>query len=257
MSSPNEYPSSPAERYVAIRAQMIYDANSQQPNTTIGRPVSQTSTTGSAYLQQLRSPLTTTFSAQSLGFQMPQAANMKSKLEQPTNLLQPEPITPSQLQPASASRISTADYPMVTSSMISSPTYCTQMSHDQTMQVWRQDQIDKIQKKQRHCYVYGVPAQPSVIDRVSTATILTPQILFTTIQQQAPSTSDGGRTRRQPTISPFLFRNEPNLMGNVPSSITSAEQSKPRKKRNLKINRPQLQPPPIPPLRMDRPDENS
>ncbi|CAF5153444.1 unnamed protein product, partial [Rotaria socialis] len=58
------------------------------------------------------------------------------------------------------------------------------MSHDQQMHAWRQGQVEKIQRRRRHCYIYGTPSQQPIIDRASTAAILTPQILSTTARQQ-------------------------------------------------------------------------
>ncbi|CAF5127868.1 unnamed protein product, partial [Rotaria socialis] len=68
-------------------------------------------------------------------------------------------LTPSLFQPVSTSNQSTADYPLAASSITASPTFCTQMSHDQQMHAWRQGQVEKIQRRRRHCYIYGTPSQ--------------------------------------------------------------------------------------------------
>jgi len=246
---------------------MLYDSNAQQPNTPYTSSVSRTP--GSAYIPKLRPlQMTTTFSNQSLGFHVPtdvivhptSERSMKSGDKQTTTystsrVLPPENITPSLFQPVSVSNQSTADYPLAASSIVNSSTYRTQMSHEQHMQAWRQEQVKKIMKKQRHCYVYDAPPQPTMVDRVSTAAILTPQVLSTATKQgQAPETPDTGQTQRGPTISPFHFPITSSEVRSAPSSIVNGIRLK-TKNQKLKINRPQ-EGIPIPPERMDRLDED-
>jgi hypothetical protein len=247
---------------------MLYEANNQQPNTANVPSVLRTPTTGSADMQQSRLPMTNTFSDQSLGFHVLPDINVQSTSEQSIKsrskqavthstprVSQQEPITPSLFQPAPASNQSTVDYPLETSSIINSTTYCTQMSHEQKMQLWRYGQIEKLQKKKRHGYVYGVSPQPTSADKTSSDAILTPKVLFTTTrQQEVPRTSDTGRTPRLPTRPPFEFPIPSSQVRSTPSSIISDTQSKP-KNQKLKINYPP-QPAPIPPPRMDRLDED-
>ncbi|CAF5148910.1 unnamed protein product, partial [Rotaria socialis] len=77
-------------------------------------------------------------------------------------------------------------------------------------------------RRRRHCYIYGTPSQQPIIDRASTAAILTPQILSTTArQQQAPPTAGGGGTSRKPTQSPFRFPVIPDDVRTAPSSTIS------------------------------------
>jgi hypothetical protein len=247
---------------------MLYEANNQQPNTANVPCVLRTPPTGSAYMQQSRLPLTTTFSDQSLGFHVSPDINVQSTSEQSIKsrskqaathstprVSQQEPITPSLFQPVPPSNQSTADYPLETSSIINSSTYRTQMSHEQHMQLWRQEQIEKNQKKKRYGYVYGLSPQPTSVDKSSNDAILTPQILSTTTrQQQVPRISDTARTPRQPTRPPFKFPIPSSQVRSTPSSIIIDTQSKP-KNQKLTINYPQ-QPAPIPPPRMDRLDED-
>jgi hypothetical protein len=269
VSITSDYPPSPAERYVAIRAQMLYDANSQQPTTPPYPPsVSRVPTTVSGYIQQLRPPITTTLSGQSLGFQVSpdiivhppserslKLGSIKATTHSTAHVLSPENVTSSTFQPASTSNQSTADYPLAGSSIVNSSTYRTQMSHEQQMQVWRQEQVEKIQKKHRHCYIYGVPRQSNAVDRVTSASILTPQIIPVTKQQQAPPTSPDGKTERGPTPSVFYYPPPSSQMPSAPSSTISDTQPKTRNQ-NSRINRSQ-QEAPIPPQRMERLDEDS
>ncbi len=264
----NGYPTSPAERYVADRAKMLYDANNQQLNSPNVPSVSRPPTTVSANMQPIGPPIFTALSGQSLGF--PVSSNdtsqpsyefkTKSRGEQMAGsttartLLQ-ENLTPSQFQPASATYSSTADYPSISSSIVHSSTFRTQMSYDQQMQAWRQKKIEKIQKKQRHGYVYGEPPQSALPDRVANSVILTPQIIFTTTkQQQAPPTPSIDQTARKPTKSPFRFLPSSSQVRSTPSSITSDTSSKTKTQR-LQTTPPQ-QAAPIPPQRMDRLDED-
>jgi hypothetical protein len=261
----SEYPSSAAERYVATRAQMLYDANNQQTTTQYSINEFQTPIPSN---QQLRYPVTTTDSQGSLGFPIPindtihpsVVSDMQLKEKKGNKYLtssgfQQENISPSRFQPASPSYQSTNEYPLATPSIANSSTFCTQMSHDQHMQAWRQNQMEKIQKKQRHCYVYGPAAQPSLADKVSTAAILTPQIIPESAQpSQISLISKNGKFIRQPTKPPFHFPPPLNQMPTTASSIISDTQSKTNNQK-LKINRRQ-QRIPAPPTRMDCLDEN-
>jgi hypothetical protein len=260
----NDYPTSPAERYIAIRAHMLYDTNNQQTDTSYTAATSQTPTTATFSNQQFQRPITTAISDQSLGFpispdiivQPPSESSARSTQNQSNVYLTPRAfqrgtMTPSLFQPASASNQSTADYPLAASSTANSSTFRTQMSHEQHMQAWRQDQMGKIQKTQRHCYIYGQPPQPLLVDRVSTAAILTPQILSTaTKQQQVPPTPNTGNTLRRPTVSPFHFPLPSSKIRSAPSSIISDTNNQ---KLKTKL---QQQNVPIPPKRMDRLDED-
>ncbi|CAF4340006.1 unnamed protein product, partial [Adineta steineri] len=134
----SEYPSSPAERYIAIRAQMLYDANTQAPNAPYNSTTSQTPITATSFTQKLRSSVIDTSNNHSLGFhisspnitiQPPSDSSTRSRQTQTTDHL-----TPILFQPASASNQSTADYPLAASSAANSTTLRTQMSHDQHMQ---------------------------------------------------------------------------------------------------------------------------
>jgi hypothetical protein len=247
---------SPAERYIAMRAQMLYDVNNQQPNTPYSPSTARTPTTISAYTEQLRCPITTTFSGQSLGFPVPSviavdppsARRMKSGDKQPNirstlQALPPESITPSVFQPVPASNQSTAGYALTGTSIINSSTYRTQMSHEQQMQAWHQNQVKKIQKKQPRSYVYNTPP-------IAASVILTPQNISSIPKQnQAPD-----KTQRGPTPSPFDFRHPSSQVRSTSSSIISDIQSK-TKNSKLKTNRTQ-QEIPIAPQRMDRLDED-
>lgn len=267
----DHHPSSPAERYIAIRAQMLYDASTQQPCSPYSPSPSPSHvpTTVSGYKQQLRAPLTTTVSGQSLGFRTspdvivhpPSDRSSESTEKQiPTSTIpriSPRGnLTPSIFRPAPTSNQSTADYPFAESSIANLSTYRTQMSHEQHMRAWRQNKVEKNQKKQKHAYIYGASPQPTLVDRVSTAAILTPQILPTTNQQQAPPSSYADGIQRRPTPSPFQFPPPSSQIQSISSSVISDTQLKPKNQR-LKINRPpQNIPPPPPPPRMDRLDED-
>lgn len=244
-SSVNEYPTSPAERYVAIRAQMLYDPTNQPTTPTSVSAVSFTTTAISATPQPLRTQVATTLSNQSAGF-----AVVSADVTQRPSKFQPT-LTPSQFQSTIASNQSTADYPMVESSVAHSPIYYSQTSHDQQMQVWRQKEIQKIQKKQRHGYVYGDTQQPTSPDRLAVTTILAPQSVSSqTTQQQPPPTPSTGQFIRPATQSPFVF-----------TAIASQPQNLPTETKNpmSKPSNPPLPPtvPPPPPKRMDRLDEDS
>ncbi|UJR37331.1 hypothetical protein I4U23_030039 [Adineta vaga] len=259
-----EYPPSPAERYIAIRAQMLYDTNVQQINGSHASTSSHTPTTAMSLNRQRSVPVTTYFSDRSLGFrttpdiiiQPPSESSTKSERTQITDHQTPrirrqEQFPPTTFLPDSPSIQSTADYPLATTSMTNSSTFRTQMSHDQHMQVWRQDEMEKIQKKQRHCYIYGPPPQTPLQDKVSRTAILTPQLLSTvTRQQQAPSTADNDATQRQPTISPFQFPDLSRQVRTTSSSTASDTVTRDNNQQSTKKHRQKTSP--IPPPRMDR-----
>jgi hypothetical protein len=262
VSVPNEHPTSPAERYIAIRAQMLYDVNIPQPTTPYSIHESQTPT---PLNQPLRRPVAATVSQGSLGFPIPSNASVHPSIVTgiqlkekqatkypPSHVSQQDNISPSQFQPAPSSNQSTADYPPATASVANSSTFRTQMSHDQHMQVWRQKQMEKIRKHRRHRYVYGPPPQPFLADKVSNASILTPQILHeTTKQQQVPPTPNTVKFERQPTQPPFHFPMPSRQMPISSSSITSDTQSKPINQTS-RINQRSA----VSPQRMDSLDEH-
>jgi len=170
----DDYPQSPAERYVAIRSAMLYDANAQQSDTSRSQAPSIAS-------QQVRFKETPTVIVQP-----PSEGSTKSKRpsfeREATTGSDPVIVGPlagtPMFQAIPESVQSTADYPLANGSSISNVTTLrTQMSHAQHMRAWRHEQLKKVQKKRTHCYHYGTPLQKSLEEKIATAAILTPQII--------------------------------------------------------------------------------
>ena len=271
-----EYPQSPAERYIAIRAQMLYDASTQQMNMSPSPNSSRTPTTAASLSGQRAAFASTMISDRSQGFQTtpditiqpPSDSGSKSVQTHLTSrsahrTTQHSPYAPLTFLPGSPSTPSTADYPAATTSITNSSTLRTQMSHDQHMQAWRQGAMDKIQRKQRYCYMYGPPPQTPLADKVSCVAILTPQILATTTmqqeppptrQQEPPSTTGGGRVQRPPTKSPFKFP-VPSQQIRTASSSAESDITASENDRQLK-GKCEEQTIPTPPQRMERLDED-
>jgi hypothetical protein len=111
------------------------------------------------------------------------------------------------LHTISVSNQSTDDYPRTSgSSIINSSAFRSQMSHDQHMQYWHQHEARKIQEKRLFGYTYGPMSSPATADGVTTATILTPQIISTdNIRAELVTSPNSKLTVRKPTKSPFLF----------------------------------------------------
>lgn len=200
----NDLPQSPAERYIAIRSCMLYDA--------LGQPLSAPRSPGVSQSPSVINQTKTTPGVRSLGFQ-PGAGkrSTESKDQRPSYQRQasefstPLIITNANgtpiFQPVPESTQSTADYPQGNASTITgSSTLRTQMSHAQHMQAWRQNRARKIQKHRPNCYVYGSPPQRPMEEKLSTAAILTPQVIVTSPQPQA---SDG--SQRPASSSPFQY----------------------------------------------------
>ena len=198
----NDLPQSPAERYIAIRSCMLYDALGQPLSIPLSPDVSQAP---SVVIQTKTTP-----GVRSLGFQPGGGTrSTQSKDQRPSYQRQasefstPLIITNTNgtpiFQPVPDSIQSTADYPLGNASTItSSSTLRTQMSHAQHMQAWRQNRARKIQKHRPNCYVYGSPPQRPMEEKLSTAAILTPQVIVT-----SPQPPDG--TQRPASSSPFQF----------------------------------------------------
>ena len=200
----NDLPQSPAERYIAIRSCMLYDA--------LGQPLSDPRSPGVSQAPSVIIQTKTTPGGRSLGFQT--GADTRSThskdlrpayQRQASEFSTPLIITNTNgtpiFQPVPDSTQSTADYPMGNASTItSSSTLRTQMSHAQHMQAWRQNRARKIQKHRPNCYVYGSPPQRPMEEKLGTAAILTPQVIVTSPQPQA---SDG--PQRPASSSPFQF----------------------------------------------------
>lgn len=196
----DDYPQSPAERYVAIRSSMLYDVNAQQADT----PRSPISLVPSAASQPMRL-VQRNLNLPSLVVHPPSDSSTTSKTKRPeyqrqetvaSDPLVINPITGTPMfQAIPESTHSTADYPLVTNSSLSNSSILrTQMSHAQHMQAWQQSQLRKLQKKRPHCYHYGAPLQRPMEEKLATAAILTPQVLLT-----------GENTRRFPSNSPFRY----------------------------------------------------
>lgn len=226
---------SPAEQYVANRVRMLCDANNQQRNVHNASCTSYAPTTASPNPQPPQAPTTTAFRSQSRGFLVP-----TTNVDQPVST--DRRLSP--FQPGHDSNQSSADYPMEGSSVVRSPILHTQMSFEERQQTWRQKEMQKIQKKQRYCYVYGDPGTSAPRDRRTNVTIVTPQDVSTQkIQQQAPPTPSTGPFVRPATQSPFTFP-PPTTRAQIPSVKNENPSPKPDN------------PPPPPPKRMDRVDED-
>jgi hypothetical protein len=152
----DDFPQSPAERYITIRSCMLYDTHAQQSNTPHSSSVTQVPPEIS---QHLRDP-SNIYNSKKLGshvipnviVQPPSDSNTHSKGNRPSYQRQESARSGSPMIPrvngtpifqaVPDSNQSTADYPMVNgSSMTNSSTLRTQMSHAQHMQAWRQAQL--------------------------------------------------------------------------------------------------------------------
>ena len=191
----DEYPQSPAERYIAICSCLLYDAN--------GQPIHQNSSApGSVITQnQRRQRLAPPEFGDKMGKQRPsyerQASEPGTKQIIGINIDE----TP-KFQPAPDSNQSLNDYPMMTTSTVTnSSTIRTQMNHAQHMHVWEQNKLKKLQKKQRTCYVYGALPKRSMEGKFAKAAILTPQPLV----PQRPPESGSDTGARLPSKSPFYY----------------------------------------------------
>ena len=239
----NNCPISPPEQYVANRAHLLYDANNQHLKAHNASSTSHAPTTASPNPPSLRTPMTGAFLTQNRGFLMP-----STNLDQSPSTGQMN-LTPSQFQSVLESNQSSAGYPIEGSSVVRSPIFHSQMSYEQRQQAWRQKQIQKIQKKQRYCYVYSDPGTPAPRDRLINATIVSPQPVFTQrTQQQPPPTPSTGSFIRQPTQSPFSY---PPPATRAYTSSVQIENPSPKPN-----NPPPPVIPPAPPKRMDRVDED-
>lgn len=196
----DDYPQSPAERYVAIRSSMLYDVNAQQADTPRSPVVSPVP---SVVSQQTRAQARSY--APSLVVQPPSDGSATSRSKRPEYQRQEteasDPLIINQFagtpifQAIPESTHSTADYPMGTSSSVGNSSILrTQMSHAQHMQAWQQNQLRKLQKKRPHCYHYGAPLRRPLEEKIETAAILTPQNI-----------AGGGRSGRTVSKSPFRF----------------------------------------------------
>ncbi|CAF1180370.1 unnamed protein product [Rotaria sp. Silwood1] len=176
----DEFPQSPAERYIAIRSCMLYDVNVQQPNVpqsanvypmppTTGQQGGVSRKLGSRQPPNIviQSPSVTTDEPKST---RPLYQRQKSQGATPIgiNTFNNTPL----FQGLPDSGQSSTD------ALVNNyTTLHTQMSHAQHMQAWRQIQLKKQQKKRPYRYVYGTPPQRPLEEKVSTAAILTPQII--------------------------------------------------------------------------------
>jgi hypothetical protein len=243
----DDFPQSPAERYVAIRSSMLYDANAQQADTPRSPVVSQVP---SSISQPMRFLAKASGTPRSLGFQTtptvviqpPSDSTTTSKSKRPSYQRQEtevsDPLLINQLtttpvfQGITESTHSTADYPMANgSSTTNHLTLRTQMSHAQHMQAWHQNQLRKIQKKRSNCYHYGTPIQRPVEEKIAAAAILTPQII-----------PEESTSQRLPSSSPFPYPGQERTINersrNKPTSSSSTtddtKQDKSIKKKNIR-----------------------
>ena len=196
----DDYPQSPAERYVAIRSSMLYDVNAQQADTPRSPVVSRVPSTAS---QQIR--IQSKLHPPTVVIQPPSTSSTASRSKRPEYQRQETEVSdPLIINGLAGTPVfhaipesvqSTADYPMGTSSSIANSSILRiQMSHAQHMQAWQQNQLRKLQKKRPHCYHYGAPLRRPLEEKVATAAILTPQPL-----------PDDGKSARTRSKSPFRF----------------------------------------------------
>ena len=208
----DEFPQSPAERYISIRSCMLYDVNGQPTSLSRSEGLSPApSVTSQSAPSQKRS----------VGF------STRPLLEReisPTTATNANGTPIFQAVPDSVQ--STADYPMTNASSVTNrSTLRAQMSHAQHMQAWRQQKMRKIQKKQPHCYFYGTPGQRGPDEKVAAAAILTPQVIVTTPSQFV--SPDG---QRLPSPSPFFHRPTPiQTINETKKSKTTRTTSSPDK----------------------------
>lgn len=243
----DDYPQSPAERYVAIRSSMLYDVNSQQADT----PRSPVSLITSTFSQKVR-PQGRNLAPPTLHVQPPSDSSAGSKGRRPeyqrqeTEASDPliiNPITGTPIfQAIPESTHSTAGYPVVTNSSITNSSILrTQMSHAQHMQAWQQCQLRKIQKQRTHCYHYGAPLQRPMEEKVATAAILTPQVLSTGDNlRRSPSNSPFRYPRQEKTINEKLTKirsksGDPSAAASSSSHIEESKQGQPIQKKSLRV----------------------
>jgi hypothetical protein len=224
-----EYPQSPAERYIAIRSRMMYDAMVPKSTTSHSSSTSQVPNTASVNNQQFRPLTTANLSGESYGFNYSPDINVYPPSDNSMQLSEgrtgrvsnQENLTPL-FQPVPPSNQSTDDYPVEGAfSTANSSTLRTQMSHEQHMQAWREGKTKETRKKRRHCYTYGPPTQPSA----ASVTILTAQIPPTTTRQkQNLPTSNNDGNQRGATASRFQYPVTPEDVRIPPVSIKKNNQ---------------------------------
>lgn len=172
-------PQSRAEQYIAIRSCMFYDSGSvkSRSNNALGPP--------------------SEISAKTVPGQPPQYVRQAS-ISPSNRSLQFNPNSTPVFHAIPDSNQSVAEYPMTNLSIGTSSTLRAQMSYGQHMEAYRQRQLSTIQKKKQTSYFYGPPAQRNLHERISTASILLPQMLPINLDQrnQTPGT-------RLPSASPF------------------------------------------------------
>ncbi|CAF4014451.1 unnamed protein product, partial [Rotaria sp. Silwood2] len=118
----------------------------------------------------------------------------------------------------------TIDYPTAIASGISdSATLHTQSNFTQQMQRCHQKAARKMHKKRSHCHVYGPSSQEPMIPAFSKATMITPQRLNVTSEERVvpPMTAAG---KQLPSNSSLQFPCSSEQMSSVPSSAVSDNQ---------------------------------
>jgi hypothetical protein len=198
----DDYPQSPAERYITIRSCMLYDANGQPSNVSRSPEISQAPSTVSQTIRNTGNTSQQTKTIVKMTNLRPQYQRQESQhsTSPVANNISTTPI----FQPIPDSNQSTADYPLMNESTIAttSSTLRIQMSHAQHMQAWRQNQLRKIYRKRPYRYVYGSPARRTPEEKLATAAILIPQV--------ASSHEQTKSGRRIPSSSPFQYPSASN-----------------------------------------------
>ncbi|CAF1562766.1 unnamed protein product [Rotaria magnacalcarata] len=198
----DDFPRSPAERYIAIRSCMLYNVRSQRttgPQSLVTRNVNPNYM--GARSQYLSADMANESNMNRPPYQR-QASHCSSSTV--TTVLNNTP----NFQAIPESGLGAPDYPLPTDLPATyGSTLRSQMNYAQHMQALRNNQVKKFQKKRPYCYVYGPPIQRSMEEKVSTAAILSPQILSSTDRsrfQFPPSVKNNDEKQNksnEPTIS--------------------------------------------------------
>ncbi|CAF3324558.1 unnamed protein product [Rotaria socialis] len=197
----DSFPQSPAERYIAIRSCMLYDVKASQgmgPQSLVTRNVNPNNM--GARSQYLSADMANELNMNRPSYQR-QASHCSSSTV--TTVFNNTP----NFQAIPESSPAAPDYQLANDPLtMNGSTLRSQMNYAQHMQALRRKQVKKFQKKRPYCYVYGPPVQQPMEEKVSTAAILSPQILSSTDRSrfQFPSNAknnDGKQNKsNEPTI---------------------------------------------------------
>ncbi|CAF1222632.1 unnamed protein product [Didymodactylos carnosus] len=214
-------PQSPAERYIMMKASQLFNSNAETPlhSPSFPPPRSDRSQVTIDHSQEflpgvIQSPSVRTVTSTTRKFPAADEEVRPSTFRQKS---QPSPSTAPIIFSKSIpflgitnSSLSNEPTALSTTSTGQSITFLTVISHQQYMQSWRQQKIEKLRKKHPHCFVYG--EQQPLTSNLTPSAILTPFSL----DSNQKSASINTASIKKPTPSPFYGYNDNNSIKNIP-----------------------------------------